>query len=105
MATLLGYGILIYNRQRDRQNKSFPTDIFVYLKLCLYFQFYLWPKPETPGDIFVTKEGETDENHDLQRLVGFTVSPVTRYNVHFQKFSSKTTRIRFTGMDGYANQF
>merc|ERR1711997_636913 len=69
-------------------------------------RFYLWPKPETPGDIFVTKETDSTELQDEIRLVGYTVSPTSHYIVNFLKLprnedgNRKTTNIRFTGMDG-----
>ena len=61
------------------------------------------------GDIFVTREGDSGDLQDFTRLVGFTVSPLSRYHVHFVKYPTKAdggfkpTRIRFTGMDGYAH--
>jgi len=71
-----------------------------------FARFYLWPKPVEAGDIFVTREGDSGDLQDFTRLVGFTVSPLSRYHVHFVKYPTnadgwfKPTRIRFTGMDG-----
>ena len=54
----------------------------------------------------MTKETDSTETHDFEKLVGYTVSPNSNYIVHFLKFQSNEkgrridTRIRFTGMDG-----
>ena len=58
------------------------------------------PKPEVPGDVFVTKENDLTPNIDKTRLVGYTVSASSNFIVHFNKFHKFTT-VRFSGMDGY----
>ena len=59
----------------------------------------MWPKPENPGDVFLTKENDsTVQEYAGKRLVGYTVSPASRFIMHLAKFRTSTT-IRFTGMD------
>ena len=59
----------------------------------------MWPKPENAGDVFLTKESDATPEPSARRLVGYTVSPASRYLMNFEKMHSRVT-IRFTGMDG-----
>ena len=72
-------------------------------------QFYMWPKPPVPGNVFITKEGDNTEVADTERSVGYTVSPGSHFIMHFSEFQ-KTSHsgrtfdgktIRFSGMERY----
>ena len=60
----------------------------------------MWPKPENSGDTFLVKISDGSQASSLKerRLVGYTVSPESRYILNFAKLRSVTT-IRFTGME------
>ena len=58
----------------------------------------MWPKPENPGDTFLVKISDGTQESTERRLVGYTVSPESRYIINFAKLHPLTT-IRFTGME------
>ena len=63
----------------------------------------MWPKPEFAGSTFLTKESDSTPEPNTSKLVGYTVSPDSKFIMHFPKFPPKAT-IRFTGMDRYKLQ-
>ena len=71
-----------------------------HFQISPYFQFYMWPKPEFAGSTFLTKESDSTPEPNTSKLVGYTVSPDSKFIMHFPKFPPKAT-IRFTGMDRY----
>ena len=63
----------------------------------------MWPKPEFAGSTFLTKASDSTPEPNTSKLVGYTVSPDSKFIMHFPQFPPKAT-IRFTGMDRYALQ-
>ena len=60
----------------------------------------MWPKPEFAGSTFLTKASDSTPEPNTSKLVGYTVSPESKFIMHFPSFPPKAT-IRFTGMDRY----
>ena len=60
----------------------------------------MWPKPEFAGSTFLTKASDSTPEPNTSKLVGYTVSPESKFIMHFPSFPPKAI-IRFTGMDRY----
>ena len=58
----------------------------------------MWPKHENAGDAFLVKESDSTPEPSNRRLVGYTVSPDSRFIMNFERITDSIT-IRFTGMD------
>ena len=59
----------------------------------------MWPKPENAGDTFLVKISDgTQDSSAKARLVGYTVSPESRFILNSAELKPKTT-IRFTGLE------
>ena len=59
----------------------------------------MWPKPEVPGDSFLVKISDGSQQEATNRgLVGYTVSPDSRFVINFAELSNGT-QIRFTGLE------
>jgi len=59
----------------------------------------MWPKAANPGDTFLVKISDgSQEEATNRRLVGYTVSPESRFILNSGAFGNGTT-IRFTGLE------
>ena len=56
------------------------------------------PKPENSGDTFLVKISDGTQVSDTSRVVGYTVSPESRFILNSAELKPKTT-IRFTGLE------
>ena len=71
-----------------------------FLNLTLFSVLYVAKARIRWGSTFLTKESDSTPEPNTSKLVGYTVSPDSKFIMHFPKFPPKAT-IRFTGMDRY----